>query len=234
MRALPSPVMCSILSLSCHLLSALLSDCKSHSSLRLEDAANKLLLSIVRYTGTFKWPSIAVIPFAVLGTALLIHFRTPESQTGYLVMCQLFNGIYSGVWALTAQLAIMASVSHQEIAVGLAMWGLFGSIGAAIGFAVSGALWTNIFPGQLYKALPDDSKNLTATIYGDITVQLSYPMGSPIRTAIIEAYQDVQRKMVITGVAFIPLCLGCLFLWRNINVKKLEEEEGKQTKGTVF
>lgn len=149
-------------------------------------------------------------------------------------MCQLFNGIYSGVWALTAQLAIMASVSHQEIAVGLAMWGLFGSIGAAIGFAVSGALWTNIFPEQLYKALPDDSKNLTATIYGDITVQLSYPMGSPIRTAIIEAYQDVQRKMVITGVAFIPLCLGCLFLWRNINVKKLEEREGKQTKGTVF
>lgn len=149
-------------------------------------------------------------------------------------MCQLFNGVYSGVWALTAQLAIMACVSHQEIAVALAMWGLFGSIGAAIGFAVSGALWTNIFPGQLYNRLPEDAKNLTATIYGDISVQLSYPMGSPIRTAIIDAYQDVQRKMVITGVAFIPLCLACLYLWRNINVRKLEEDRGKQTKGTVF
>lgn len=149
-------------------------------------------------------------------------------------MCQLFNGIYSGVWALTAQLAIMASVEHQDIAVTIAMFGLFGSVGAAIGYAIAGGLWTNIFPVQLYNRLPDDSKDLMATIYGDITVQLSYPMGSPIRNAIIEAYSDVQRKMVITGVAFIPLCVACLFLWKNINVRKLEEMHGKQTKGNVW
>lgn len=149
-------------------------------------------------------------------------------------MCQLFNGIYSGVWSLTAQLAIMASVTHQEIAVALALFGLFGSIGAAIGMAVAGALWTNIFPVQLYNRLPEDSKNLTALIYGDIEMQKGYPMGSPIRDAIIGAYADVQRKMVITGVAFIPLCVVCLFMWRNINVKKLEETKGKQTKGNVF
>lgn len=148
-------------------------------------------------------------------------------------MCQIFNGFYSGVWALTSQLAIMSSVTHQEIAVALALWGLFGAIGAAIGFAVAGALWTNIFPVQLLKNLPEDAKNLTATIYGDINVQKSYPMGSPIHDAIIAAYADVQRKMVITGVAFIPLCVVCLFMWRNINVNEMEKKR-KQTKGTVF
>ncbi|KAH6885195.1 major facilitator superfamily domain-containing protein [Thelonectria olida] len=188
----------------------------------------------IRYIGTFKWPSIAMTPFAIMGTALLIHFRTPESGVNWLVMCQLFNGIYSGVWALTAQLAIMASVTHQEIAVSIALFGLFGSIGAAMGFAIAGGLWTNILPQQLLARLPEDSKDQMATIYGDITVQLSYPPGSPVRDAINAAYSDVQRKMVITGVAIMPLCIACLFLWKNINVRKLEKTHGTQTKGTVW
>ncbi|KAH7013768.1 siderochrome-iron transporter MirB [Ilyonectria destructans] len=188
----------------------------------------------IRYLGTFKWPSFAMLPFAALGVGLLIKFRTADSDVGYLVMCQLFNGVYSGVWALTAQLAIMASVTHQEIAVSIALFGLFGSIGAAMGYAIAGGLWTNIFPEQLLARLPDDAKDQMATIYGDITVQMSYPVGSDIRNAINDAYSDVQRKMVITGICFIPLCLGCILMWKNINVRKLEEREGKQTKGTVW
>jgi hypothetical protein len=42
------------------------------------------------------------------------------------------------------------------------------------------------------------------------------------------------RMMVICGVCFIPLCFGCIFLWKNVNVKKIEEEKGKQMKGHVF
>lgn len=188
----------------------------------------------MRYTGTFKWPAVAGIPFSILGTALLIHFRTSETHIGYLVMCQVFNGIATGIWALTAQLAIMASVGHQEVAVAIAMFGLFGSIGAAIGNAIAGALWTNVLPNKLYELLPEDSKNMTAAIYGDITLQLGYERDSLIRNAVIGAYDDVQRKMVIAGAAFIPLCAICVFAWRNINVKKLEELKGRQTKGTVF
>ncbi len=183
--------------------------------------------SAVRYLGTFKYLSIGTTPFAILGTALLIKFRTPGSHVGYLVMCQLFNGLYSGVWSLTAQLAIMATIGHQELAVALALYGLFGSIGASIGNALASALWTNIFPVQLYKNLPDDAKNLTQTIYGDINVQLSYPLGSPIRDATIQTYGHVQRLMVITGVCFLPLCIGCLFLWKNINVIKMDASRKK-------
>jgi hypothetical protein len=32
----------------------------------------------------------------------------------------------------------------------------------------------------------------------------------------------------------VPLCLACIWVWKNTNIKKLEKEEGKQTKGTVF
>ncbi|KAI0139403.1 MFS general substrate transporter [Hypoxylon sp. NC0597] len=189
---------------------------------------------IIRRTGNYKWTAMAGIPFYVLGTVLLIHFRTPESYVGYLVMCQIFNGVSSGIWVLSAQLAIMASVTHQEIAVAMAIFGLFGSIGAAIGLAIAGALWNNVLPQKLREFLPEDSKGLVSKIFGNINVQKSYPMGSPIRQAIIAAYGDVQRKMVIAGSAFIPICVICLLVWKNINVVKLEQTRGKQTKGNVW
>lgn len=142
-------------------------------------------------------------------------------------MCQIFNGFYSGVWSLTSQLAIMATVGHQELAVAIALWQLFGSIGASIGNALAGALWTNIFPVQLQQNLPADAKNLTQAIYADIEVQLSYPLGSPIRDAIIESYGHVQRLMVITGVCFLPACIVCVLVWKNINVIKVDAARKK-------
>ncbi|GJC99460.1 major facilitator superfamily transporter [Colletotrichum higginsianum] len=188
----------------------------------------------IRYTGRFKYIALAGVPICVLGTALLIHFRTPSTSVGYLVMCQIFNGVASGIFSICSQIAIMSSVTHQQIAVALALHGLFGSIGAAIGLAIAGGIWNNVLKNAIRQQLPAESKDLTASIFASITTQLSYPMGSPIRTAIIAAYADVQRKMVIAGCAFIPLIFLSLLLWRNINVKTVEEEKGKQTKGTVF
>ncbi|OAR00228.1 hypothetical protein LLEC1_03044 [Akanthomyces lecanii] len=188
---------------------------------------------LIRYHGYYKWPSIGMTPFAALGTALLVYFRTPSSHVGYLVMCQLFNGIYSGVWAITAQLAIMANITHQETAVALALYGLFGSIGAAIGQAIAGGIWTNTLPQELYKNLPAELKSNATEIYADITLQLSYPMGSSARDAIILSYGRVQRIFVIVGCSFLPLCILCLFLWRNINVRDMELTE-RRKKGNVL
>ncbi|GJN85613.1 hypothetical protein PLIIFM63780_009181 [Purpureocillium lilacinum] len=188
----------------------------------------------VRYTGDYKWLSIAGVPFSILGTALLIKFRTPDSDVGVLVMCQLFNGLATGIWAMTAQLAIMAQVHHQQIAVAIAMFGLFGSIGASIGQAIAGGIWTNILPDKIAEALPADMQDQVFQLYGNLSAVVEAPRGSPAREAVIEGYGIVQRYMVIAGACFIPLCLAALLLWKNVNVKKLEEEKGKQTKGTVF
>src|SRR3546814_7555159 len=39
----------------------------------------------IRYLGTFKWPSFAMLPFAALGVGLLIKFRTADSDVGYQI-----------------------------------------------------------------------------------------------------------------------------------------------------
>lgn len=113
---------------------------------------------LVSRTGAVKWTAIAGIPFVVLGTVLLVEFRRPSTHVGLLVLFQILNGIGDGIWTPVGKLAVMASVSHQQVAVGVALYGLFGSIGSAIGNAVAGAIWNNVLPQKLEEFLPADVK----------------------------------------------------------------------------
>ncbi|TGJ83099.1 hypothetical protein E0Z10_g5657 [Xylaria hypoxylon] len=183
-------------------------------------------------TGAVKWAAIGGIPFVVLGTVLLVEFRKPTTPVGVLVILQILNGLGDGIWSPISQLAVMASVPHQQLAVALALFGLFGSIGSAIGNAIAGAIWNNVLPQKLEEFLPADAN--AAEIFGSIVVQQSFPFGSPERNAIIAAYGDVQRKLVIAGSAFLPLGVLFILLWKNINVKRLEATHGTQSKGTIF
>ncbi|KAJ4300848.1 hypothetical protein N0V90_002936 [Kalmusia sp. IMI 367209] len=185
-------------------------------------------------TGDFKWIAMTGVPITLIGTALLIPFRSPGTNPGVLAFTQILVGLGTGIFATCGQLAVMAPVTHQQIAVVNALWGLFGGFGSSIGYSISGALWTSTLPAQLYKRLPEESKNRSMEIFGDIVVQMSFLDGTPERDAVVGAYAHVQRLMVIAGACFVPLCIASIWFWKNINVKKLEQERGKQTKGMVF
>ncbi|KAJ8115506.1 hypothetical protein OPT61_g2873 [Boeremia exigua] len=188
----------------------------------------------ISWTGNFKWIAMTGAPITLLGTCLLIPYRTPDTSLGVLAVTQFLVGLGTGIFATCGQLAVMAPVTHQQIASVNALWGLFGGFGAAIGMSIAGALWNNIVPGKLLELLPEESKDQASTIFGSMVVQASYLDGTPERDAIVATYAHIQRLMVITGACFIPLCVASVFIWKNINVKKLEEERGKQTKGNVF
>lgn len=189
---------------------------------------------LVRWSGNFKYVAYLGIPIMLLGTALIIPFRQPDAPVGVLVLTQILNGIGTGALSATAQLAVTVPVTHQQIAVALAIWGMFGGIGSSIGFAIAGALWSNVFPVELAKRLPEESKSMARDIFGDIVLQMSFEDGTPEREAVVGAYAHVMRLMVIVGCAFIPLVLASIYIWRNINLKKKEQEEGNQTKGNVL
>ncbi|KAJ4344462.1 uncharacterized protein N0V89_012204 [Didymosphaeria variabile] len=189
---------------------------------------------LISGTGNFKWIAMTGVPITLLGTALLIPLRSPDTNPGVLAFMQILVGLGTGIFATCGQLAVMAPVTHQQIAVVNALWGLFGGFGSSIGFSISGALWTSTLPQQLYSRLPEGSKNRTAEIFGDILVQMSFADGTPERDAVVGAFAHTERLMVIAGSCFIPLCIASIWFWKNINVKRVEEERGKQTKGMVF
>lgn len=189
---------------------------------------------LISSTGNFKWIAMAGAPITLLGTALLIPLRAPNANPGILAFMQILVGLGTGIFATCGQLAVMAPVTHQQIAVVNALWGLFGGFGSSIGFSISGAIWTSTLPQQLYARLPEESKNRAMEIFGDIEVQKSFADGTPERDAVVDAFAHTERLMVVAGACFIPLCIASIWLWKNINVKKVEEEQGKQTKGMVF
>ncbi|KAG5656422.1 hypothetical protein KAF25_000009, partial [Fusarium avenaceum] len=52
---------------------------------------------LLRWYGRYYWPTVFGIPWCVLVTAILIHFRQPGNDISYLVMCQAFYGIFQGI-----------------------------------------------------------------------------------------------------------------------------------------
>jgi len=154
--------------------------------------------AIIRWHGRFKGLALYFgVPVTILGIALMIHFRQPGVNIGYVVMCQIFIAFGGGTFVICEQLAVMAATSHQFVAVVLAMEGMFSSVGGAIGSTVAAAIWTGTFPQRLQEYLPPADKADYVSIYSSLTTQLSYAKGTPARTAIERAYGDSQKYVII-------------------------------------
>ncbi|KAJ5516997.1 hypothetical protein N7527_008557 [Penicillium freii] len=181
---------------------------------------------LIRWTGRFKWLAVYFsFPLMILGVGLMIKFRQPDAGIGYICMTQIFVAFAGGTTVICGELAMMAPSDHQHIAVILAMLNLFGSIGSAIGSTVSAAIWTSEFPKALAKYVPAEVN--VATVYSDITAQLSYAWGSPARNAIAHAYGDAQRYMLITSVCMLVVAWGCTAMWRDIEIKDIKQVKGR-------
>ena len=150
-------------------------------------------------------------------------------ERGYIVMCQISISFAAGTSIICDEIVIMAAASHQHVAVVLAVLGMFSNVGGAVGLTVAAAIWQHVFPHKLAAYLPTEELENSVNIYADITVQLSYPVGSETRMAIQHAYGDVQQMTLIAGTAVWVVGLVAVLMWRDIRIIGI-----KQVKGYVF
>lgn len=191
-----------------------------------------LLLGVgymIRRTGRFKWLLYIAVPLYIFAQGLMIYFRRPNQNVGYLVMCQIFISIGGSVFILIEQVAILAAVDHQHVATALALLNVVGTVGDGAGSTICGAIWQNTFARALYMYLPADALDNFDNIYEDIYTQLDYPVGNATRIGIQEAYGYAQTRMLAAGTGVIGLALIWMLFIRNIDVSKV-----KQTKGMLF
>lgn len=184
---------------------------------------------LIRRTGRFKWLLYIAVPLYIFAQGLMIYFRRPDQSVGYLVMCQVFISIGGSIFIIIQQLAVSAAVDHQHVAAALALLNSVGTVGGALGSTVSGSIWTNTFYNALARYLPSADVADIDTIYEDLDTQLSYPVGSPARLGIQDAYGYAQTRMLAAGTAIMGLSLIWMLLIRNIDLKKIQ-----QVKGMVF
>ncbi|RWA03915.1 hypothetical protein EKO27_g11190 [Xylaria grammica] len=197
------------------------------------DVVSGLLLFLVgfliRRTGRFKWLLYVAVPLYIFAQGLMIYFRRPNQSVGYLVFCQVLISIGGSVFIIVEQLAILSAVEHRDVASALGLLNVVGTVGGSIGATISGSIWTNTFEPALERYLPASALPNLEDIYGDLTTQLSYPVGSATRLAIQNAYAYAQTRMLAAGTGIMGLGLIWMLLFRNIDVRKVE-----QVKGMVF
>jgi MFS family permease len=185
----------------------------------------------ISFNGRFKPVTLYfAVPLVFLGSGLMIYFRQPNGNIGYIVMAQLFIAFGGGAVMLCDEIAVLAAVKEQQFfAVSIALISMCSSIGNAVGYTISSAIWQDVLPKKLAIYLPVDQQANLTMIYSDIVTQLSFPVGSDTRLAIQHAYGDTQRYLFIAGTASWVLGLVAVLMWRNINTIGI-----KQTKGRVF
>ncbi|GLI78137.1 siderochrome iron transporter 2 [Penicillium ochrochloron] len=185
---------------------------------------------IIWWTRRFKYIVLFFgVPLMLLGSGLMIYFRGGEHGIGYIVMCQIFIAFAGGTIVIGEDMAVMAGGGREGTPMMLALIGLFSSIGGAIGYAVSAAIYNNVFVDALTSHLPDDLKANATTIYFDgINVQDTYAVGSPLRDACIYAWGYAQRMNCIASTCILVLLIPAVAVWKNYDVGK------KQNKGTML
>lgn len=183
---------------------------------------------LILWTGRFKWLAVYFgVPVTILGVGLMINFRQPDVNIGYIIMCQIFIAFAGGTLVIAEQTAVMAATSHANVAVVLALEGMFSNVGGAIGSTIAAAIWTGIFPKSLAEYLPEEEQGNLQTIYGDLATQLSYPVGSPTRNAIRQAYGDAQKYMLTAATAILVIAIFAAAVWRDIRVKDFKQVKGR-------
>ncbi|EXJ90880.1 MFS transporter, SIT family, siderophore-iron:H+ symporter [Capronia coronata CBS 617.96] len=174
---------------------------------------------IVYKVRRLKWFIVAGTCLFMVAFGLLIHYRGSPTSAGKsgVIGAQVLLGIAGGMFPYPAQASIQAASKHEHVAVITGLYLATYNIGSAFGGAVSGAIWTQILPSELQeRLLPFGNSTLAAATYADpFTVIAEYPVGTPVRTAIIAAYQHAQRLLCITGICLCVLLIGFSFCLRN-------------------
>ncbi|KAI8679356.1 hypothetical protein NCS57_00213600 [Fusarium keratoplasticum] len=185
---------------------------------------------LIRHTGRYKPVCLYFgVPMSIFGVGLMIHFRQPGIDIGYIVMCQIFISFAGGVVMIAGGVAAVATASHQHIAVVIAIQAMFSEVGGAIGLSIAAAIWQGVFPKKLAEYLPAGELPHLFDIYATVEAQLAYPEGTPAREAVQHAYGDAQKMILIASTAVWAIGLVATLVWKDINVKEI-----KQVKGNVI
>ncbi|KAF6819483.1 MFS sit siderophore-iron:H+ symporter [Colletotrichum plurivorum] len=147
---------------------------------------------------------------------------SPSSQSG-LIAGQVIMGLAGGLFAYPTQASIQASADREHVAVITSLYLALFNVGSALGNCLSGAIWTQLLYPSLKESLAfQPNTTLAEAIYNSPfdTIQ-EYPVGEPIRDAIISSYSDVQRLLCVAALCICAPMVGFAFILRN---PKLSED----------
>ncbi|EIW65484.1 hypothetical protein TREMEDRAFT_36224, partial [Tremella mesenterica DSM 1558] len=171
--------------------------------------------AIAAYTRHYKRLTVFGACLRLLGLGLMIRYRSAGSSTFQIVMPQVIQGMGGGFMTCTLLVAAQAAVSHANVGVITGFVLLTIALGSALGSAVVGSIQQRLLVA-LHKYVDPIAGNSTLAVQiygGGVRALARYPLGTPIRTATIQAWSEnmhdiLSGAIIIAGIGVV----ACVFL----------------------
>ncbi|KAM0792668.1 hypothetical protein ACM66B_002448 [Microbotryomycetes sp. NB124-2] len=171
---------------------------------------------VVRFVGRLQPFMIAGTSIFLIAFGLLVRFRGGSSDSAGMIGAQVVLGVAGGLFPYPGQALIQSTTKRQHLAIITSLYLAAYNIGSALGNTISGAIWTQVLPGQLQEKLSAVSTNATLVSYAygsPFYFIVDYPWESPERQAVVLAYQHTQKLLCITGLCLsVPLFVFTLLV----------------------
>lgn len=154
------------------------------------------------FRGFHRYKIFQVIGIAIklIGMGLYVACSTREGSpgVGLIVAALIITNFGDAANVMGTQVAAQAAVPHQDMAATISVLSLYSSIGAAVGTAITAAIWTDKLPSALLRYVPDQEKAIA--FFESLTLIWQEPWGSANREGAIRAYQEVNHILFSMGV----------------------------------
>ncbi|CAD6622813.1 AMH_1a_G0016400.mRNA.1.CDS.1 [Saccharomyces cerevisiae] len=148
----------------------------------------------------YKIFQVVGISIKLIGMGLYVACskRDGSPGIGLVVAALVITNFGDGANVMGTQVAAQAAVPHKDMAATISVLSLYSSIGAAVGTAITSAVWTDKLPGALSKYVPDKEK--AAAFFESLTSIWEEPWGSVNREGAINAYEKVNYTLFCMGL----------------------------------
>ncbi|VUC35421.1 unnamed protein product [Clonostachys rosea] len=162
----------------------------------------------------YKWVLIAGAAIRIVGYGVMLRLGGAKNPVAELYIAQVVQDIGSGILESLMVVAVQVAVPHSELAQATSVFSLFRFTGAAVGSAVAGGIYNNLYSTKLAQYLgPDVDKAMIGMLVESIAASVLPDWGSPERLAAMRAYSDATRYLVIAAVAAsVPILLLSVIL----------------------
>lgn len=171
-------------------------------------------------------------PFILFGSVLytiafglLIRFRGGQGsdQVSGIIAAEVLLGVGAGFFSYPAIASVQARTKHQNVAVVTGLYLALFNLGSAVGNVISGSIWNQRMPAELNARIANQT--LAAEVYASpYTAIIGYPVGTPEREGMTEAYRAVQRILAITGIC---ICLPLIAFALSLRDTRLTNEQSR-------
>lgn len=154
------------------------------------------------FRGFHRYKIFQVVGIAIklIGMGLYVACSKKDGSPGIglVVAALVVTNFGDAANVMGTQVAAQAAVPHQDMAATISVLSLYSSIGAAVGTAITSAVWTDKLPGALLKYVPDKDK--AVAFFESLTSIWEEPWGSANREGAISAYQEVNYTLFCMGL----------------------------------